>query len=103
MSSVNNFDQSSKLGIEIAVLRDIYHFTIGGESTGSNQKEVEVTKHFVNFILESNDTDLLWDLQKFCGRPQTQHLIPFGKSYRNIDQSQQWMKEDVLTFHIYES
>ena len=71
------FDRYSKFGIEPAVLRDIYRFTTNDESAGSSQKEVEVDKRLINFILESNDTDLLWDLRKLNGRPQNPAFNPF--------------------------
>ena len=51
-------------------LRDIYCFTTDDESTGSSQKEEEVDQRLVNFILESNDTDLLWDLRKLNSHPK---------------------------------
>ena len=78
------FDRYSKFGIEPAVLRDIYCFTTDDESPGSSQKEKEVDKGLVNFILESNDTDLLWELRKLNGCPKNTALIPFGNNYRNI-------------------
>ena len=43
----------------------------------SSQKEEEVDKRLVNFILESNDTDLLWDLRKLNGRPKNPAFDPF--------------------------
>ena len=52
-------DRYSKFGIETAILRDIYHFFTDDESAGSSQKEEEVDKRLANFILESNDIDLL--------------------------------------------
>ena len=81
------FDHDSKFGIEPAILRDIYRFTTGDESTGSSQKEVEVDKHLVDFILESNDIDLLCDLQKLSGRPHKPAFDPFCQElqkYRSV-------------------
>ena len=71
------FDRYSKFGIEPAVLRDIYRFTTDDESAGSSQKEEEVDNRLVNFLLESNDTDLLWDLRKLNGRPKNPAFDPF--------------------------
>ena len=63
------FDRYSKFGIDPAILRDIYRFNADDESAGSSQKE-DVDKRLVNFILESNDTDLLWDLRKLNSHPK---------------------------------
>ena len=71
------FDRYSKFGIEPAVLRDIYRFTTDDESAGSSQKKEEIDKRLVNFILESNDTDLLWDLRKLNGRQKNPAPDPF--------------------------
>ena len=64
------FNWYIKFGIEPAVLRYIYCFTTDNESTGSSQKKVDVDKRLINFILESNDTDLLLDLWKLNGHPK---------------------------------
>ena len=71
------FDRYSKFGIEPAVLRDIYRFATDDESAGSSQKEEEVDQHLVNFILESNDTDLLWDLRKLNSHPKKKTFDSF--------------------------
>ena len=71
------FDRYSKFGIEPAVLRDIYRFTADDESARSSQKEEDDDKCLVNFILESNDTDLLWDLRKLNGHPKNPAFDPF--------------------------
>ena len=70
------FDRYSKFGIDPAILRDIYRFNADDESAGSSQKE-DVDKRLVNFILESNDTDLLWDLRKLNGHPKKTASDPF--------------------------
>ena len=70
-------DRYSKFGIETAILRDIYHFFTDDESAGSSQKEEEVDKRLANFILESNDIDLLWDLRKLNGHPKNSAFDPF--------------------------
>ena len=52
-------DRYSKFGIETAILRE------------------EVDKRLANFILESNDIDLLWDLRKLNGHPKNSAFDPF--------------------------
>ena len=70
--------------MEPVVLRDIYYFITDDESAGSSQKEEEVDKPHVNFIPESNDTDLLWNLRKLNGRPKNPASDRFGKNCRHI-------------------
>ena len=97
------FDRYSKFGIEPAVLRDIYRFTTDDESTGSSQKEEEVDQRLVNFILESNDTDLLWDLRKLNSHPKNNIWFLLAQTADIYMSLQQLMKECTQIFYIYQS
>ena len=78
------FDWCSKFGTEPAVFREIYRFTTDDESAGSCLKEVQVDKRLINFILESNGMIYYEKYGNSLVTQKNQHLIPFGKSYRNI-------------------
>ena len=61
------------------VLRDMFYFLTEFERQSTNSKEAEIDERLMKFLLQSEESDLIWDLRKNNCRPNDEQLDPFWK------------------------
>ena len=71
---VDRYSKSCK--IQPSLLRNMYGFLTNFEYTPQDSKEEKIDDH-ISFLLESQDTDLIFDLRKNNGRPADPKFDPF--------------------------
>ena len=75
-------------GTKPAVLRHMYKFLTSDSTAAESEKEAIVDERVTDFLLNSDSTELLYDLRKNNGRPNDPELDPFwdalGKHLENV-------------------
>lgn len=64
-------------GTKPAVLRHMYRFLTSDGTAAESENEAEVDERLTDFLLNSDSTELLYDLRKNNGRPKDPELDPF--------------------------
>ena len=75
MDFINKFTKVT--GSKPAVLRAIWSYLCSEVGSAENTAEEEVNERVASFLLESDDTDLIYDLRSKNGRPHDTSLDPF--------------------------
>lgn len=68
---------SKKISAKRAILRDMYRFLTQDSAAAETTKQNEVDKRFSEFVLASDDAELIYDLRANNGRPTNVKLDPF--------------------------
>ncbi|XP_052249975.1 uncharacterized protein LOC127858198 isoform X2 [Dreissena polymorpha] len=71
------FLKYSKCGPKPAVLRHMYRFLTEDDTAAESRRQEEVNNRVTEFLLNSDSTELLYDLRKNNGRPKDTRLDPF--------------------------
>lgn len=64
-------------GMQPVILRNMFNFMTEFEHQSSTDREAEIDERLMRFLLESEDTNLIFDLRKNNGRPVMEKYVPF--------------------------
>lgn len=64
-------------GMQPVILRNMFNFLTEFEHQSSTDREAEIDERLMRFLLESEDTNLIFDLRKNNGRPVMEKYVPF--------------------------
>ena len=73
------FDRYTKLKVAPSVMRDMYKYLTGFSCT-----ESEMDVRFVDFLMETGDCDLVYDLRKDNARPSDPKYTPFWEGLEKL-------------------
>jgi hypothetical protein len=68
---------SENVGIKLAILRDVWRYVTGDSAASESSAISEVDQRVADFLLNSADTDLIYDLRHNNGHPCDKKFDPF--------------------------